>query len=160
MSDREPVTIGPLHAGPGSRVTGLVPVDLGEAIVEVPVVIVHGALPGPRVSVTAGIHGAEYVSIAALREVALSLDPASVHGCLVAVLTFTMLRFMAAVRETKRQGRDSGAHETSVEAEGEDGGHEAVPSVWPPRAALSSQQPQISHWSQGSRKTSPRTTGL
>jgi uncharacterized protein len=44
-------------------------------------------LPGPRVSVTAGIHGAEYVSIAALREVALSLDPASVRGSLVAVLT-------------------------------------------------------------------------
>jgi predicted deacylase len=87
MSDREPVTVGPLHADPGGRVTGLVPVDLGEAVVEVPVVIVHGALPGPRVSVTAGIHGAEYVSIAALREVALSLDPARVHGCLVAVLT-------------------------------------------------------------------------
>ena len=32
----------------------------------------HGSEPGPRVSVTAGIHGAEYVSIAALREVALA----------------------------------------------------------------------------------------
>ena len=87
MSDRQPVTVGPLRAEPGSLVTGLVPVDLGEAVVEVPVVIVHGALPGPRVSVTAGIHGAEYVSIAALREVAPSLDPANVRGCLVAVLT-------------------------------------------------------------------------
>ena len=87
MSDREQVSVGPLHADPGSRATGLVPVDLGEVVVEVPVVIVHGALPGPRVSVTAGIHGAEYVSIAALREVALSLDPASVRGSLVAVLT-------------------------------------------------------------------------
>ena len=87
MSDREPVTVGPLHAEPGNRVTGLVSIDLGETVVEVPVVIVHGAQPGPRVSVTAGIHGAEYVSIAALREVALSLDPASVRGSLVAVLT-------------------------------------------------------------------------
>jgi uncharacterized protein len=95
MSDREPVTVGPLRADPGSRVTGLVPVDLGEAIVELPVVIVHGALPGSRVSVTAGIHGAEYVSIAALREVALSLDPASVRGCLVAVLTASPRAFAA-----------------------------------------------------------------
>jgi uncharacterized protein len=95
MSDREPVTVGPLRADPGSRVTGLVPVDLGEAIVELPVVLVHGALPGPRVSVTAGVHGAEYVSIAALREVALSLDPASVRGCLVAVLTASPRAFAA-----------------------------------------------------------------
>jgi len=87
MSDRQPVTVGSLSAAPGSRATGLVPVDIGEAVLELPVVIVHGARPGPRISVTAGIHGAEYVSIAALREVALSLDPANVRGCLVAVLT-------------------------------------------------------------------------
>jgi hypothetical protein len=87
MSEREPISVGPLRAMPGSRVTGLVPVDLGDAVVELPVVMVHGTSLGPRVAVTAGIHGAEYVSIAALREVALGLDPASVHGCLVAVLT-------------------------------------------------------------------------
>jgi len=87
MSNRQPVTVGSLSAAPGSRATGLVPVDIGEAVLELPVVIVHGARPGPRISVTAGIHGAEYVSIAALREVALSLDPANVRGCLVAVLT-------------------------------------------------------------------------
>ncbi len=34
--------------------------------VEVPIAVVHGSRPGPRVAVTAGIHGAEYVSIAAL----------------------------------------------------------------------------------------------
>ena len=37
--------------------------------------LVHGAQPGPRVAATAGIHGAEYVSIAALREVALGAGP-------------------------------------------------------------------------------------
>ncbi|HEU0245024.1 MAG TPA: succinylglutamate desuccinylase/aspartoacylase family protein [Candidatus Limnocylindrales bacterium] len=95
MSDRQPVTIGPISAAPGSRATGLVPVDLGEAVVQLPVVIVHGSLPGARVSVTAGIHGAEYVSIAALREVALALDPARVRGCLVAVLTASPLAFAA-----------------------------------------------------------------
>src|SRR3954464_14598219 len=81
------ITIGSLTARPGTRTTGLVAVGLGTATVEVPVAIVNGSRPGPRVAVTAGIHGAEYVSIAALREVALSLDPASVSGTLVAVLT-------------------------------------------------------------------------
>src|SRR5262249_25487087 len=51
--------------------------------------------PGPRVAVTAGIHGAEYVSIAALREVAMSLDPARVRGSLVAVLTANPAAFAA-----------------------------------------------------------------
>src|SRR6187402_78491 len=89
------IEIGPLSAHPGTRATGLVPVDLGTAILEVPVAIVHGSRPGPRVSVTAGIHGAEYVSIAALREVVLGLDPSAVAGSLVAVLTASPAAFAA-----------------------------------------------------------------
>jgi predicted deacylase len=88
-----PVTVGSLQAPPGTRVTGLVPVDVGGATLEVPVAIIHGSRPGPRVAVTAGIHGAEYVSIAALREVALGLDPTSVTGSLVAVLTASPVAF-------------------------------------------------------------------
>ena len=90
-----PIAIGSLSADPGKRVTGLVPVDVGTAIVEVPVAIVHGSRPGPRVSVTAGIHGAEYVSIAALRDVVLGLDPATITGSLVAVLTANPAAFAA-----------------------------------------------------------------
>ncbi len=89
------VGIGSLSAAPGTRVTGVVPVELGTATVEVPVTIVHGSRPGPRVGVTAGIHGAEYVSIAALREVVASLDPAAVSGSLVAVLTASPAAFAA-----------------------------------------------------------------
>jgi predicted deacylase len=89
------ITIGPLRAEPGTRVTGLVPVDVGVATLQIPVVVVNGSAPGPRVSVTAGIHGAEYVSIAALRRVALGLDPAAVHGSLVAVLTASPAAFAA-----------------------------------------------------------------
>ena len=90
-----PLAVGPLTAAPGTRVMGLVAVDLGSTTVEVPVVLVHGARPGPRVAATAGIHGAEYVSIAALREVALGLDPMTVHGSLVAVLTASPAAFAA-----------------------------------------------------------------
>ena len=88
-----PLTVGPLKATPGTRVTGLVPVDLGSATVDLPIVLVNGARPGPRVAATAGIHGAEYVSIAALREVALDLDPATLQGSLVAVLTASPVAF-------------------------------------------------------------------
>ena len=93
---RPPLVIGPVSAQPGTRATGLVPLDLGGgASVEVPLAVVQGALPGPRVAITAGIHGAEYVSIAALREVVLALDPAEVCGSIVAVLTASPAAFAA-----------------------------------------------------------------
>ncbi len=75
--------------------TGLVPLDLGETSVEVPVVLIRGARPGRRVGLTAGIHGAEYVSIAAARQVLMDLDPAEVRGSIVAVLTANPAAFAA-----------------------------------------------------------------
>ena len=93
---RQPLSVGPVTAQPGTRATGLVPLDLGGGLsVEVPLALVHGARPGPRVAITAGIHGAEYVSIAALREVVLALDPADVRGSIVAVLTASPAAFAA-----------------------------------------------------------------
>jgi predicted deacylase len=89
------ISIGPVAAVPGTRATGLVRVDVGGTTLAVPVAIVHGARPGPRVAVTAGIHGAEYVSIAALREVVLGLDPETVSGSVVAVLTASPAAFAA-----------------------------------------------------------------
>jgi predicted deacylase len=75
-----------LRAKPGERIEGLVGVDLGVAHVQVPVVLINGVEPGPRFGVTAGIHGAEYVSIQALRRVVRELDPRSMTGSLVAAL--------------------------------------------------------------------------
>ena len=60
---------------PGAASPAWCPSTSAQTTRRLPVVIVHGARPGPRVSVTAGIHGAEYVSIAALREVALVAGP-------------------------------------------------------------------------------------
>ena len=96
MSDRSAVVVGSVRADPGSRAEGLVEADLGGGtVVSIPIAIVNGAQPGPRVGVTAGIHGAEYVSIAALREVARSLDPTRIRGTLVAVITANPSAFTA-----------------------------------------------------------------
>lgn len=89
------LTLADLHAEPGSRAFGLLPLDLGPTTVDLPVVVVNGALPGPRVGATAGIHGAEYVSIAALRRVAMSVDPATMTGSLVALLVANPPAFVA-----------------------------------------------------------------
>jgi len=89
------LSVAGLSARLGERVTGLVPVDLGDAVVNLPLVLVNGARPGRRVGITAGIHGAEYVSIAALRQVVLELDPAALGGSIVALVTANPAAFAA-----------------------------------------------------------------
>ena len=89
------LVVGPVQAAPGTRATGYVGLDVGGSTVAIPIVLVNGTRPGPRVAVTAGLHGCEYVSIAALRQVANGLDPADVSGCLVAVLVANPTAFAA-----------------------------------------------------------------
>ena len=55
----------------------------GEA--ESPVVIVHGAMPGPVVCLTAGIHGDEINGIEIARRVAYALDPEVLRGTVISV---------------------------------------------------------------------------
>lgn len=50
------------------------------------VAITHGSAPGPVLAVTAGIHGAEYVPIVAVRQFIRDLDPAQMRGTIVACL--------------------------------------------------------------------------
>lgn len=96
MGDQGHVAAGPIGAAPGTRTAGLVDLDVGEGrTVQLPVMVINGAAPGPRVAVTAGIHGAEYVSIAALREVVRDLDPARMTGSVVALLTANPAAFAA-----------------------------------------------------------------
>ena len=91
------LAVSGLTARPGERVSGLVEVDLGAAVVSIPVVLINGVRAGRRVGITAGIHGAEYVSIAALRGVVMELDPAAVDGSIAAVLTANPAAFAAVL---------------------------------------------------------------
>jgi predicted deacylase len=86
MEGGRSLEVGGLVARPGGKAHGLVAVEVGDGQVELPIVVVCGTGDGPRVAVTAGIHGGEYVSIPALREVIDALDPADVTGSIVAVL--------------------------------------------------------------------------
>jgi uncharacterized protein len=71
-------------------------VDLGDDRLTVPYVRVQGtAGDGPHLTVIAGIHGTEYTSIAAVREFALDLDPATVTGRITAVPLVNLPAFWA-----------------------------------------------------------------
>jgi predicted deacylase len=71
-------------------VRGLVGGDL-----EVPYADVRGAADGPHVTVIAGVHGAEYTSIAAVRRLAATLDEQVVAGRVTAVPVVNPLAFWA-----------------------------------------------------------------
>ncbi len=54
------LTIGPLRADLGQKTCGSLPADLGTTTVDVPLILVNGSRPGPRVVITGGVHGGEF----------------------------------------------------------------------------------------------------
>ena len=59
--------------------------DLGPDGLDIPYFDMRVAADGPQLTVLAGIHGAEYTSIAAVREFVRNLDPAASPGRIIAV---------------------------------------------------------------------------
>jgi uncharacterized protein len=59
-----------------------------------------GSLPGPRLIATAGIHGDEYEGPEAIWRLAEQLDPAHLHGCLIALPHCNPWAVAAASRAT------------------------------------------------------------
>jgi predicted deacylase len=57
--------------------------DLGTAAVDIPITLINGARPGPKVVITAGVHGGEFTGIGAAVELASLLRPEELHGRLV-----------------------------------------------------------------------------
>jgi hypothetical protein len=76
--------IDTVQAEPGQKSSGFVHVDLGIAAVRLPIVLINGARPGPRLAITAAIHHGEFIGIEALRSVVSDLDPAQLSGQIVA----------------------------------------------------------------------------
>lgn len=74
-----------MQVEPGTRGTTVAQVAIGGREVPVPIIGINGAGDGPRVAITAGIHGAEYVAIEAARRLGMSIDPGEVDGSLVVV---------------------------------------------------------------------------
>lgn len=82
----ETVRIREIAAEPGTRACGFI--TIGETATEpirIPLVVVNGRSPGPRLCLTAGVHAAEYPGIDAVMRVVQELDPADLAGAVVAV---------------------------------------------------------------------------
>jgi len=66
---------------------------------QVPVIVVKGARPGPRLLVTAGIHGDELNGIAVIHRLAAQTDPARLTGTLVLLPGLNTPGLLASSRE-------------------------------------------------------------
>jgi predicted deacylase len=78
--------VGTASAARGQKATGIIAVPAGsDAGTSIPVAVVHGARPGPVLSLVAGAHGTEYASIVALEKLMALLDPAAISGTVVIV---------------------------------------------------------------------------
>jgi uncharacterized protein len=82
---KEPLIVGDMRVESGRRATYTMNVPVGAETVTVPVIAINGGQDGPRVAVTAGVHGAEYVGIEAARRLGTEIDPAQVRGSVVVV---------------------------------------------------------------------------
>ncbi|CAM5274998.1 succinylglutamate desuccinylase/aspartoacylase family protein [Streptomyces aurantiogriseus] len=79
MSDTT-LCVGSLEAQPGTKARGTVRADLGTLTADIPLTLVNGTRPGPRVVITAGVHGGEFTPIDAAARLASLLEPGEVHG--------------------------------------------------------------------------------
>lgn len=66
--------------------------------VEIPVTIINGSEPGPRVFMTAAIHGDELNGVKVLQEVARQYHPGDIHGTIVLIHVVNVPGFLAQQR--------------------------------------------------------------
>jgi len=88
------VKVGTAAAGVGQKASGVIEVAAGvDAGTSIPVVVVHGAKPGPTLALVTGAHGTEYVSIIAVEKLIGVLDPAEISGTVILVPLVNVVSF-------------------------------------------------------------------
>lgn len=92
------VTVGTATARSGQRATGVIRVPAGvDAATEIPVIVVNGAKPGPKLALVAGSHGTEYASIIAVEKLAQTVRPSEISGSLIVVPLINLASFAQKV---------------------------------------------------------------
>lgn len=81
---RPTVTVGTATAKRGERAYGTIVVAPGvDSGTSIQVAVMHGAKPGPTVSLIAGSHGTEYASIVAMTRIITQIDPKTLSGTVI-----------------------------------------------------------------------------
>ncbi|MFC2152777.1 succinylglutamate desuccinylase/aspartoacylase family protein [Bacteroidota bacterium] len=79
-------TVGSIEAKSGEKVSGSLIVEKGDdKDTFIPITIINGAKKGPVLTLNAGTHGTEYVSVVALQKILKEIDPKELSGTLILV---------------------------------------------------------------------------
>jgi predicted deacylase len=90
-------TFAGLSAAPGEKVTGYLDVvERPASSIRWPVGLINGASDGPRLSITGGVHGTEYVGMEAAIRSFHSIDPRQLRGAIGFVFVVNVPGFEAA----------------------------------------------------------------
>src|SRR5215469_1300163 len=87
--------VGSLAAAPGEKRFGTNEFPVGGQPYRLPMWLVNGVHDGPTLAVTAGVHPAEYASIAAALQFGQTIDPAKLHGRVIVVPVMNIPAFAA-----------------------------------------------------------------
>ncbi|MDA0684720.1 MAG: succinylglutamate desuccinylase/aspartoacylase family protein [Bacteroidetes bacterium] len=84
-----------LSAAPGTTTRGWITRDITGIEVKMPVYLVNGSMPGPKLVVTAGIHGGEYPCVEAATRLGRDVDPTKLRGQMIIVPSANPVAFKA-----------------------------------------------------------------
>jgi hypothetical protein len=91
-----PLTIGPVTARPGEKVSGYLEVPAAaDPATRIPFTIIRGANPGPTLALVAGTHGSEVAPIIAVQRIRQQLAPTEVRGTVLLVHVANLPSFQA-----------------------------------------------------------------
>jgi hypothetical protein len=92
------VTVGTATAQAGQKATGFIRVGAGvDAATNIPVIVINGVRPGPKLAIVAGSHGTEYASIIALENLVQAIDAADLSGTLIVLPLINLASFAQKV---------------------------------------------------------------
>jgi predicted deacylase len=89
----QPLKVGTLSAARGEKSHGVNEFPVEGQLYRLPMWLINGNSDGPTLVVTAGVHAAEYASIAAALELGRSLDPQTLRGRVIVVPVMNMPAF-------------------------------------------------------------------
>lgn len=89
------LNVGSLSAARGEKTHGVSEFSVQGQPYRLPMWLINGTADGPTLVVTAGVHAAEYASIAAALELGRSLDPKNLRGRVIVVPVTDMPAFTA-----------------------------------------------------------------
>lgn len=94
--EREPFTIGDLEVPAGTR--GDTELEVSRLVtgakVSMPLIVLHGAHPGPTIWLSAAVHGDEINGVEIIRRVLETIDPAALAGTVLAIPVVNALGFV------------------------------------------------------------------